>query len=216
MDVDQGTLGELREWCLTRFRRRTGQAVDLSLTMQGTVYVLETIVEHRASRILELGAGFSTLAIRMHVGPTRAVPGWHRGTWKGKTENILVMTADHDPSWLAFVGQLLEQRKLRSDGLGTMDALRKEPLPDVDLVLVDHGPEMKTRLDDLPWIADHMSHDGVILLDDFRKTTGYQRQATGLLASLGWKVEVDERSRSSSNRAVGIARRVGDERRNSA
>jgi predicted O-methyltransferase YrrM len=72
-----------------------------------------------------------------------------------------------------------------------------------DVILVDHGPTMQTRLDDLEALTPTLAPTGAIVLDDFRRRTNYAPKATAELERLGLTVTVPPRSQSG-DRALGV------------
>lgn len=196
----------LRKWFVTRASRRIGvEYKDLSIALKGMMYILDKIEQYKPWHIMDLGAGFSTLALRSFVP-------WSR---EGENESTLTTqfyTADHDKQWVLFVAELLKQKKVINTRCYSVSELKKvvaqSEYPKMDMILVDHGPTMGTRLDDLPWIVSQLKLDGTILLDDFRETTNFQSLCIRNLKKLGFECIVEPDSRSSSNRAIGIARRA--------
>jgi predicted O-methyltransferase YrrM len=204
-------LNNLREWFVTRSSRRIGaEFKDLSMALKGMEYILAKIEEKRAWHIMDLGMGFSTLALRRFVKTCRAtgVP-----DTEGENHVTQFCSADHDRSWVEFVKQLLVQKKLRNDHCYSLDEIRGKKAHCgysklMDVIIVDHGPTMGTRVEDLPWVVSCLEPDGIILLDDFRRTNNFQKVCTAELKKLGFSCIVEDAGRSSENRAVGIARRA--------
>jgi len=204
-------LENLRKWFVTRASRRIGvEFKDLSMALKGMEYILAKIEEKQAWHIMDLGMGFSTLALRMFVHKCLA-------TGEPETEDEHHVTqfysADHDKSWVAFVTELLKQKKLRNDCCYRMDEIRGKKAHCggdklMDVIIVDHGPTMGTRVEDLPWVVSCLEPDGILLLDDFRKTNNFQKVCAAELKKLGFSCIVEDAGRSSENRAVGIARRA--------
>lgn len=182
---------ELRRWYHLRVRRAFDVKGDMSLSPPACAYLQRLVAKFKPRVLLELGAGFSTLFLRQ-----LELPG------------VRIYTAEHDEKWARFVRQLLRQRKLYDGDLfSPVAALPMSLQGRCDLVLVDHGPTMDTRLQDLPWLANFMtSSRGLLLLDDCRKTTRYASMAKGILYQLGWKMVVAKAS-SNGARALGVARR---------
>jgi predicted O-methyltransferase YrrM len=92
--------------------------------------------------VLELGAGFSTMVF-------------------GKSKSVRQLVSfEHDVAWAQFLAATL--------GLGPFIGRKGLALLGrFDVIFVDHGPEMSTRVDDLPWIVSRLTDDGLLLLDDW-------------------------------------------------
>jgi predicted O-methyltransferase YrrM len=202
----QEQIEALRAWTVTRFSRRIGvEYKDLSVALKGMMYILDKIEQYKPWRIMDLGAGFSTLALRSFVP-------WCHDAGNEITKTTQFYTADHDKQWMLFVAELLKQKKAINDKCYSIEELKKvmaQPgQPKMDMIFVDHGPTMGTRVEDLPWVVSQLQPNGVILLDDFRVTTNFQSLCVTNLRKLGFRCIVEPESRSSSNRAIGIARRA--------
>jgi predicted O-methyltransferase YrrM len=194
----------MRGWFLDAMslRRDESSLLDYALTAEGASWLASYIRQARPSLVVELGSGFSTMAL----GYACAEAG---------TE---LMTADHDERWLTDVKAVLSLRsdadralglsRFRVDGWSSLDALRSSDglTRKADLVLVDHGPNMEVRLDDLRWACSLLRRGGTIALDDCRNTTRYERRARAILLPLGMFLGRVEESHGSE-RWIGVARR---------
>jgi predicted O-methyltransferase YrrM len=173
-----------------------GGFVEMAMSLPGAAFVLETLAAIDSQvRIADLGAGFSTVFL---------------GTWLCNWSEYggELWTMDHNPQWLAFM------RVIAVDlGLPLERVLEREkflalaPREAFDVIVVDQGPELQTRADDLPWTVTLLAPGGVLLFDDWRpKHEGRVRRA---LAGLGdWEISSAEHTRRSPrDKAIGVARR---------
>ena len=84
---DQRRITELRDWYKERVRRRLGDAfkVDMSLPVPAAQWLVREAVTQEPRRIVEFGAGFSTLAFARAL---HALP------------NCELVSLDHDTDWI--------------------------------------------------------------------------------------------------------------------
>lgn len=162
---------------------------EFSLSVQASQTLLEVLRRRRARGVLELGSGFSTLLLR---------------TW-ARDAPVQMLTLEHDGAWRTLMRKLLKGEGLYSDRIwstGVLDLARAGG--PWDCILVDHGPTMQTRLDDLERLVTMLARGGAMVLDDFRRRTSYAADATRILERLGLEVAVAPRSQSG-DRALGVA-----------
>lgn len=178
----------------TRYRERIAELLgapptgDFSLSAAASSTLLEILRRRRARRVLECGAGFSTLLLR---------------TWAAET-SVELLTLDHDSEWRDHIRALLKGEGLDYRGvIETCHIGKRRTAGPWDVILVDHGPTMKTRLDDLEALVATLGSKGAIVLDDFRRRTNYARLATAELKRLGLTVTVPPKSQSG-DRALGV------------
>jgi predicted O-methyltransferase YrrM len=88
-----------------------------------------------------------------------------------------------------------------------MEQVRKSECKEVfDVVFVDHGPTMRTRLDDVPFLVKATRKGGVLLFDDCRTTTRYRKKLEVQLSKLGLKLSVPEAS-GPERRRIGVVKK---------
>jgi predicted O-methyltransferase YrrM len=189
--------------------RGESSTADYALTAEAAAWLAAYIRRTSPRSLLELGSGFSTMAL----GYACAMAG-----------GVRFLSADHDGRWLSDVKAISLSRAMEDGKRGDIvaqepewwhvDALRVAPKQldafglkgAFDLVLVDHGPTMETRLDDLPWISSLLAEGGVMVLDDCRDITRYERRARAILVPMGWEIQREPES-YAEKRWLGIARR---------
>jgi predicted O-methyltransferase YrrM len=194
----------MRRWFLDAMslRRDESSMLDYAITAEAAAWITSYIRQERPSLVIELGSGFSTMALGYACAEVGAE----------------LMTADHDDRWLADVKAVLGLRacadqakhlsRLRVDGWSSLDALRScdGMSGRADLVLVDHGPNIEVRIEDLRWIVSLLRHGGLVALDDCRDTTRYERRCRSVLFPLGMVLGRVEESHGS-DRWLGVARK---------
>jgi predicted O-methyltransferase YrrM len=194
-------------------RRREPKFLDRSLAAEGARWIVDYVIAQKPAVVLELGSGFSTLALGLACSRSEA--------------SIRLLSADHSGPWMEdvkAVGLAIAREQRKRTGRGaqqpewcSLGRLRSDEghlglVGKCAFVLVDHGPAMKTRLDDLPWIASLVAENGIMALDDCRSVSPnatarrYEEDARGVLAGLGWSLE---RAFGSGNgdKWIGVARR---------
>ncbi len=190
----------LKHWYDQRAKAFIGpKFVEMAMSVPGASFVLETVAAfERPVRIAELGTGFSTV----YLGDWLLNRAPHGGE---------LWSMDHNPEWLSFVRVLAVDIGLPLDRfLLRHEFLKKAPQGTFDVVIVDHGPELQTRKDDMPWIVKLASQDGVLLFDDWRpKHEGRIRDALRKREVTGdWEVSAAEHTRRfPTDKAIGILRR---------
>lgn len=180
--------------------------VDHGMSAEGMHFVLGILEDRwhhplRATlvapvRVLELGAGFSTVVLL---------------DWCSCHEGAMMWSVEHDSRWLQFIRDVTDDGPVRQRPLvleARDDFVRRTNVPRFDVAIVDHGPEMQTRADDVPWIAAMMAPDGVMLFDDWRpKHEGRIRRAFAALGG-GWLIEAAAQTRRwPEDKAIASVRR---------
>lgn len=170
---------------------------DMALHQRSIEWLAKIVEARRPSIVLELGAGLSTVILADACAEVGAS----------------LYTYDHDAKWLASVRQLLKklaaERHLRRgdhywlDRTGLVAAAESNAWQP-DLTLVDHGPSNTERLADLPMIVKASAPGALILLDDCRRTTAYEREASKVLAKLGLQLTRSVESTAHDNRWLGV------------
>ena len=190
----------LKHWYDQRAQAFVGPGfIEKAMSVPGADFVLETLEGFkRPVRVAELGMGFSTvfLADWLH-------------NWSEHGGELWSM--EHDERWLSFMrvvgvdfGLPLERMLVRHQ------FLKSVKYGTFDVVIVDHGPELQTRKDDMPWIVKLAGEDGVLLFDDWRpKHEGRIRDALRKNEVEGdWVVGSAEHTRRyPTDKAIGILRR---------
>jgi predicted O-methyltransferase YrrM len=194
----------MRSWFLAAMalRRNEPEIIDHALTPEGAAWLVAYILHYKPRRVVELGSGFSTLALGYACA----------------SSGSRFTTADHDAGWLADVKAVValsvetdraaENPPCRVDKWTTLATLRSREgiRGTVDLVLVDHGPTMQTRLDDLRWIAGMLRKGGLVALDDCRTRHSYDKKVAAVLRPLGLSFGLAQDS-YGRERWLGVARR---------
>ena len=194
----------MRGWFLDAMslRRDESALLDYALTAEAAAWLSAYVRRVKPALVVELGSGFSTMALGYACADVGAE----------------LMTADHDEKWMNDVKAVLGLRaeadracglsRFRVDGWSSLDALRScdGMTGKADLVLVDHGPDMEVRIEDLRWVVSLLRRGGVLALDDCRNTTRYERRARSVLLPLGIILGRVEESHGSE-RWLCIARR---------
>jgi hypothetical protein len=204
MTIRTEKLEGLKYWYDQRARAFVGEGfVEMAMTVPGAAFVLEVIedMEKRAAsngrrlRVAELGTGFSTVFV---------------GSWMINDSEYCgeLWSMDHNLDWLAFMRVIGVDLGLVQDRfLPREKFIEQAPKGTFDVAIVDHGPQLQTRADDMPWVAELMNDQGVMLFDDWRpKHEGRIRRALGSLG--GWAVSTAEHTRRyPKDKAIGVARR---------
>lgn len=148
--------------------------------------------------VLDMGCGFSTSFINDWVWEN--TPQVLKSGLRLKSDSFCrYVGVDHNLDWLAFMRK--REFELTESGAGgtvqrpgemmsrthferrlkTGSKAYKEAYPGFDkfdAILVDHGPELQTRADDVPWLLTLLRDDGIMLFDDWRpKHEGRIRRA---------------------------------------
>jgi SAM-dependent methyltransferase len=205
-------------WVGKELERRGIQLVDMALSAEGVAFVLQ-VLDYAALlrtrspdggpglRILDMGCGFSTLAI---------------GEWMLKKGELPVdyVGVDHDEDWLNFmvreVGGTNQRFFLRPPG-GTAREADQHPPPrwirdrGYDVIIVDHGPQLQNRADDANWLAEMLEPGGIMLFDDWRpKHEGRIRRALNPPGRPpSWAIGSAEWTRRTPrDKAIGWAKRI--------
>ena len=193
-----------RYLCCIAAHRGESSFEDHALSVEGAGWLVDYVTGHRPKAVLELGSGFSTLVL---------------GEALSRLGEIRFLSADHSQKWMddvKAVGTALaadehEPVSFKEPKWWTLDGLRQAPRQlqlegAFDLVLVDHGPTMEVRIDDLPWIASLLRSSGIMAFDDCRNTSRFERMVRRALGRIGWSLE---RAPGSGNgdKWIGVARR---------
>jgi predicted O-methyltransferase YrrM len=189
----------MRAWFLDAMAMRRNEN---AMAPEGAAWLATYILRYKPRRVLELGSGFSTLALGYACAESGSK----------------LITADHDDGWREDVRAVLDLsvETDRAAGIGTcrvdewssIDALRsrQDITASIDLALVDHGPTMQTRLDDLRWIAGLLRKGGAMALDDCRTRHTYDKKAGAVLRTIGMSFGLVEQS-YGRERWLGVSRR---------
>lgn len=194
-------LAEMRRWYCERaatWHMEHGRRYqDLALSLPGARYLRAVLDRYKPLRVVELGAGFSTLVI---------------GDWRRDRLAPVYVTVDNDAAWLAEVRAMSvkafgEDEATLCRHWETPDVARRHRHDGIDLVLVDHGPTMETRLADVPWIIGMLRPGGLALFDDCRNTTRFRHQLAKELLPFKTGLVMTRSSRGDGGRWIGVARK---------
>jgi predicted O-methyltransferase YrrM len=192
-------------WYFKRGREVVGDTWDKSISQnkKGMNCLIENLDKYDCKTVLELGCGFSTIALR---------------AWEREADVRKVISAEHNEDWVAALKGLLTERDIQNNDIYLLSEIKDQYISlnhgVYDAVFIDHGPTMRTRLDDLPWAASLLNDNGILFLDDWRtehvgkKSTRWSKKAKAILSRMGFEAEVLEDSRSAQHeRAICMARR---------
>lgn len=126
----------------------------------------------RPQRVLDLGSGFSSFALRRYC--------------RDENGSCTVHTVDDDAQWLERTRGFLVKHGLPTDGTYVWNSFQEQAGPPYDLILHDMG-RMNTRLDTLPRVLGLARADGLVVLDDMHKTE-YAPHAVERCSSAGFVV----------------------------
>ena len=173
---------------------------DASMRPLGLFHMLKTLEQGSYPHIGEFGGGYSSLGLRKWV---------HPGT--------KVTTVDHHPEWAEFLRTTLTKMELRADNIVDLGEFRNEThmmgAPIFDAVLIDHGPTMGTRQDDVPWIISLVKPGGLIIFDDWfptdQRTFRSTKRLARIVTRMGYEYNVIEESRPKAHdKAICLVRKV--------
>ncbi len=143
----------------TRHLEATRWTIDYAIRAD----VMELMCEELkgCKRILELGAGYSSVCLRRICAD--------------------VTSFDHDIEYAECVERYMWHRNLTNPHVGLLVDMKMgmrvwgntHHLGRYDGILVDHGPQMTDRLHDMHTIIKCLAPGGVIILDDYKG--GYKR-----------------------------------------
>jgi predicted O-methyltransferase YrrM len=191
-------LEELKEWYDKRLRERYPTFKEGAMSLPGIAYVLEVLGEVRPKWVLELGSGFSTLVLRT----------WQKQLADSGSEYVPeLVTADHEPTFLAFTRKCLAELGLGRNELHVLDKAFRERTGGMGLyhaIIIDQGPTLDTRVADLSWCLPALAPGGMLLFDDWRpKFAGKVKRA---LEPRGFVVrEASAVRRFPTDKAIGVA-----------
>jgi predicted O-methyltransferase YrrM len=141
------------------------------MTPAGLAAVCADVAGWHRARIVECGAGFSTLVLArlLHTRGGRLVSLEHDQTWATRVQSNLAAAGLTEIAQIAIAP--LEPHPLARDGLQyAQRALRSLP-PSIDLLLVDGPPAFEpeielSRYPALPALAGRLAPDATVVLDD--------------------------------------------------
>lgn len=143
--------------------------------------------------VLELGTGFSTMVLRAWEHDYR-----HSG---------YVVSADHWPEWMEFVQGELNRGLIWPDSYLLIDEMKEYHAGQYDFIVVDHGPELVTRIADSRWCASLLRPGGCLIFDDWRPR--FASHISQALAPLGFDFKsIDEAKRGPNDKALGFGVKV--------
>jgi predicted O-methyltransferase YrrM len=91
----------------------------------------------------------------------------------------------------------------------TVGLIDRTEQKEYDVIIVDHGPQLQTRADDVPWLVSQLAPEGIMLFDDWRpKHEGRIRRA---LAAVGgnWEIGMGpDTKRTLRDKGIGYAWRA--------
>ncbi len=186
------------EQVVTHVTKRGQPFVDMAISAPGARFILERLEEHyqgdpstRQYHVLDMGLGFSTCFVGQWVatGPYRRYFG-----------------VDPNEVWCAFMKDVARGMSLPVEVKPR--AAFRPATKHFDAIIVDHGPQLQTRADDVPWLVTLLANDGIMLFDDWRpKHEGRIRRAFAAVAG-DWHIEAPEHvRRSPRDKSIGFVRR---------
>lgn len=132
-------------------------------------------------RVLDLGAGFTSVVVRVM--------------------GLDVATVEHDPWFMSEIKDYCIGRGLNGGEWYTIEAWRNGHAGRYDTVIVDQGPGMDDRLRDMRRVNDQLLPGGKVILDDWRK--GYRAEMRNRLEQMNYHIEPI----TGEYRPVAVARR---------
>lgn len=169
----QETLEEALPRLRTRHLSANNRRDQTALDVPACLWLCRKIEEEGALRVLELGSGFSSWALR---------------TWQMRHKAVTIWTIDDEPAWLEVTRSELRELGVRLDAIFTLDTFKAFARRHVyDLVFVDLDSPA-TRVAHVPWIVRWTQPGGVIVLDDWHMSH-YRGPMTAALAEYGITAE---------------------------
>lgn len=142
-------LSHLRQRHLAEHGRRDTTAIDVP----SATWLCHAIERERATRVLELGSGFSSWALRH---------------WQQSHPSVDVWTVDDEILWLEKTKAELVMLGYRTDHiLSFADLLLHHPHESFDLVFVDLD-NMETRITHAEQFVRYTRSGGLLVLDDWQ------------------------------------------------
>ena len=135
---------------------QTISSPDMTISLQTACFLFIFAESLGASRILDLGSGFSSFVFRFLAQKY------------SHSRNIMVCSVDDNPYWLEKTAQFLKTHNLKTSGLLKWDKFREQSLNTWDLIFYDLG-NMDTRIKNISLIFKLIYNSTVIILDDLHK-----------------------------------------------
>jgi len=184
----------LRSYYQNAYKEQFTDAENFPISVGQAEYLLGILRQFKLSRVMQLGAGYSTLAL---------------GFWASQEDAEIVSYAD-GAYWRDFMSEMVEE----AFGSGTAAKIKFRPLSQVseaepdgsfDLALVGQGPSKNKRIEDIPWIVSSIREGGFALFDDFSSRTRFANQVTR--AALASGCQSVQWAEPDAYRTFGVARR---------
>lgn len=133
----------------------------MAASLESSAFLYSMARTMQPKNIVDLGSGFSSLVLRKYAAEA--------------SNNPLVWSVDDHGGWLEKTAEFLQHMDSPSDNL--LEWPDTTPIDDMkfDLIFHDMG-NMNTRADALPWVTDHLSENGYVILDDMHKSD-YRKKA---------------------------------------
>lgn len=137
---------------------REVSTADMAVSLETSRFLYAMSKLKRASRILDLGSGFSSYAFGLYS--LNVEPHAH------------VYSVDDDEKWLNKTRDFLIGRHIPNNHLMDWNSFVKSPPSTFDLIFHDLG-NMNLRTESLPFIISLLDKSGVLILDDMHKKGRY-------------------------------------------
>lgn len=141
----------------------------MAASLESSAFLYNFARATRPRTIVDLGSGFSSLVLRKYAAEA--------------TNKPVVWSVDDHGGWLEKTAEFLQHMECPTDNLlewpntSSIDELK------FDLIFHDMG-NMTTRADALPWVTDHLSERGYVILDDMHKAA-YRTKACAHMQQAG-------------------------------
>ncbi len=133
----------------------------MAASLESSAFLYSMARTMQPQTIVDLGSGFSSLVLRRYAAEA--------------SNNPVIWSVDDHGGWLEKTAEFLQYMECPSDNL--LEWPNTSTIDDIkfDLIFHDMG-NMNTRADALPWVTDHLSERGYVILDDMHKSE-YRKKA---------------------------------------
>jgi predicted O-methyltransferase YrrM len=142
----------------------------MAASLEVCVLLLALARAQRATRVLDLGSGFSSFVTRTFVRETGSA--------------CRATSVDDSGEWLGRTRVFLRKQGLETDDMLTWETFRSVPSGPYDLVFHDLG-DMPVRAAALPYVLGQVAAGGIVVLDDMHKS-GYPEQVRRACGNAGF------------------------------
>lgn len=129
-------------------------AANMAASLESSALLCSLLDQGKQSRVVDLGSGYSSYAIRQHVSNAE--------------QPVSVYSVDDSPEWLEKTRGYLSAMQCDTNNLFSWNDHAELDSMQFDLIFHDMG-NMQLRESALPWVFDHLEQDGLVVLDDMHK-----------------------------------------------